>query len=234
MRSFLILIYFILFFLLTLPFLLLAYIIGVFSKKAQYKYTYYVGKGWSNILLFLAGTKITVTGLHNIPDGPALFVGNHRSLFDIPALYRFFPNPTGFVSKNEMSKLPIMSWWMSSIGCIFLNRDDVRAAMKTMLLGIDLLKQGQSLVIFPEGTRSKTEDMLPFKQGSLKFAQKANVPIVPFGISNTDQILKKNSLNVKSANITLNFGEPIDLNTLSKEELKKSAEYVQDIVKSLI
>ncbi|TCT13992.1 1-acyl-sn-glycerol-3-phosphate acyltransferase [Natranaerovirga pectinivora] len=234
MRIILIAIYIILYFILTLPFLLIGYIIGLFSKKAQYKYTLYFGKIWSSHLLSMAGTKITVTGLENIPKGPALFIGNHRSWFDIPVLFKHLPNSTGFIAKKEMKKVPIMSWWMTSAGCLFLDRHDVRAAMKTMIAGVELLKNGHSMVIFPEGTRSKTDDMLPFKQGSLKLAEKAGIPVVPFGISRSDYILEKNGKRVKPANVQLNFGKPVFLNELEPSEQKQSAKYVQHIVSELI
>ncbi|MFP4697179.1 MAG: lysophospholipid acyltransferase family protein [Eubacteriales bacterium] len=207
----------------------------MFSKSLQYNYTFQIGRFWSNTLLFLAGTKLEVYGKDNIPNGPVLFVGNHRSWFDIPIVFKTIPYQAGFLVKDEIRKIPLFNWWISSVGCLFLDRKDVRKAMKTILTGVKYLKNGQSLVIFPEGTRCKLKnEMHTFKQGSLKLAEKANVAIVPFAINKSDYILERNGLNVKSTNASITFGAPITLNDLDTKTKKNSAHYVQSIVKEML
>ena len=234
MRSIIIILYLVIFFTVSLPFLIFNYLILFINKQLAYKYCNIVAKVWAKVLLFLAGTKITVNGLDNIPNAPVLFVSNHRSWFDIPAIYSYLPHPTGFVAKKEIRKVPILSQWMKCIDCLFIDRENIREGLKTILLGIDLLKNGHSLVIFPEGTRSKQDDMLPFKQGSLKLAERANVPIIPISIKNSDNILEKNGLNVKSARVVLTFGDPIYLNELDSQDKKASALYVQQIIQNML
>jgi 1-acyl-sn-glycerol-3-phosphate acyltransferase len=233
MRSALCVIFLIIFFITTIPFLGLAFVLGFFSKSLQYRFTFIFARIWARGLLLAAGTQVEVLGIENIPKGPVLFVGNHRGWFDIPIVYSYLPKATGFVAKEEIKKVPFLSWWMSSIGCLFINRTDVRKAMETIVEGINLLKGGHSLVIFPEGTRSKSSEMLPFKQGSLKLAEKANVAIMPFAVKGSDHILENNGLNVTSAKIKLSFGNPILLGELTPEERKSSAQYVQTVVQKL-
>lgn len=234
MRSVIIVIYLGIFFIFYLPLLLFAVLLGYFNKKLQYKFTFRVGKHWSKVLIFLAGTKVKVKGIDKIPKGPVLYVGNHRSWFDIPIVYSNMLYPAAFVSKKEVEKVPVLSTWMKCIDCLFLDRKDIRAGMKTILRGIELLKKGHSIIIFPQGTRCKDEEILPFKQGSLKLAKKSGVPIIPVAIKNSDYILEKNGLNVKSVSVNITFGKPILLDELSPIDKKNSAKYIQNKILSML
>lgn len=134
------------------------------------------------VLLFVSGTKVKAEGLENIPkDRAVLYVGNHRSYFDIITSYRLLPGITGYVAKKEMAKVPLLRLWMRYIHCLFLDRSNVKEGLKTILAGVDELKNGHSIWIFPEGTRNRGEEgsMLEFKEGSLKMADKAGCPVVP-------------------------------------------------------
>jgi len=111
---------------------------------------------WARNIINFGGIKVTVTGGENVPkDSGVLFVGNHQSNLDIPILIGFINKPKGFIAKVELAKIPILSVWMKYMGCIFLDRKDVRQSLKAINQGAELLKKGHSLVIFPEGTRSK-------------------------------------------------------------------------------
>ncbi|QUI21414.1 1-acyl-sn-glycerol-3-phosphate acyltransferase [Vallitalea pronyensis] len=236
MRTILIIIFLGLYGIVTLPLLLAIYIIGFFSKKKQYAWC----KGFTACLcrgiMFLTGSTIDITGYENIPDETVLFVGNHRSIFDIVTLLFIINRPFGFVGKAEVTKWPYVNMVLSMLGGLFIDRSDNRKALKTILEGIALLKSGHSLLIFPEGTRNKkSTEPLPFKQGSLKLADKANVPIVPFSIRGTDDVFENNSfLNIKRSNIKVNFGKPVLLSTLASEDRKKSGSYVRDLVIQLL
>ena len=108
------------------------------------------------VLLFVSGTKVKAEGLENIPkDRAVLYVGNHRSYFDIITSYRLLPGITGYVAKKEMAKVPLLRLWMRYIHCLFLDRSNVKEALKTILAGVDELKNGHSIWIFPEGTRNR-------------------------------------------------------------------------------
>ena len=137
-------------------------------------------------ILGIAGTEITVIGKENMPKEAALYVGNHRSYFDILLLYVQCEGLTGFVAKDSIEKVPSLRVWMRYLYCLFLNRSDAREGLKTILTAIEYVKKGISICIFPEGTRNDGEElsMLPFKEGSFKIATKTGCPIVPVSINN--------------------------------------------------
>jgi 1-acyl-sn-glycerol-3-phosphate acyltransferase len=237
MQALLIVIFMAIYLILALPVIALGFIIGIFSKNAQYRIGKFISTHICNGIMLITGSKITINGLENIPDNEAvLFVGNHRSVFDIVLLIKVINRPFGFIGKKELSKIPFIYLLLKLKGGLFLDRKNFREGLKTILEGIEMLKSGHSLLIFPEGTRNKnSEEPLPFKQGSLKLAEKSNVPIVPFSIRGTDNIFENNKgIRIKSSNITLNFGEPILLNELPSEEIKKSAVYVRQKIVELL
>ena len=186
--------------------------------------------------LFIAGAKITVTGKENIPlDQPVLFVSNHRSYFDILVSYVTSPIPLGFVAKKEMEKIPCLSTWMKNIRCLFLDRENLKEGLKTILEGIEQLKSGYSVYICPEGTRNHGTELLPFKEGSTKMAEKAKVPIVPVALTNTDALFELNShFAIKPAHVHIEFGKPIDISQLEKEQRKFLGSYLQSTISDML
>lgn len=190
---------------------------------------------WARRLLNVTGTTMDIKGLDNIPaNTPVLFVGNHQSYFDIPALVAIIDKPIGFIAKIELKKIPIFSKWITSIGSVFIDRNDIRQSLKAIIQSTDNLKNGLSMVIFPEGTRSKSDDMGDFKKGSLKPAVKANVPIIPVAINGTHRIYESNKSGIKKATIRITFGEPIMYSELPKEIQRDSGNYVQNIIKDML
>lgn len=189
-------------------------------------------------ILFLSGVKVTAEGLENIPaDTPVLYVGNHRGFFDIIASYTLFPGVTGFVAKKEMEKIPLLSLWMRYIRCLFLDRSNIKEGLKTILEGIELVKSGISLCIYPEGTRCRSEhelDMLEFKEGSLKIAEKSGCPVIPVAALHTADILENHFPFIHATHVTIRFGAPIDLKALSKEERKFSGAYVRGLISEML
>jgi 1-acyl-sn-glycerol-3-phosphate acyltransferase len=121
---------------------------------------------------------------------------------------------------------------MRNINCVFIDRDNIKDGLKAILASIDLVKRGISICIFPEGTRNRTDkDILPFKEGSLKIASKSGCPIVPVSINNSEMIFEKHFPWVKKAHVVIEFGRPIEVSSLSKQEQKSLAPMVQEIVK---
>lgn len=144
-------------------------------------------------ILRLSGVTVISKGLEKLPDKTALYVGNHRSYFDILTTHVTLNRPVGFVAKAEMTRVPFLAQWMQNIGCLFLDRKDNKKALKTIIEGVKMLKEEQvSLYIFPEGTRGHTDEMTPFKRGSFKMAEKSGVPIIPIGIVNSDKVFENN------------------------------------------
>ena len=173
-----------------------------------------------NVILAISGTKVTVTGKEHIPDEAVLYVGNHRSYFDIVAGYASIDGSCGFVAKKELGKIPLLNTWMTTISCLLLDRENVKEGLKTILQGVEQVKNGTSVWIFPEGTRSKEEGMLEFKEGSMKIAEKSGCAIIPVAIKGADDVLEKHFPFIRPAHIQISFGEPIYPKQLSKEEKK--------------
>ncbi|RSK27242.1 1-acyl-sn-glycerol-3-phosphate acyltransferase [Bacillus sp. HMF5848] len=165
---------------------------------------------WARSLIKITGSKVTVHNEQNIPvDGPVLFVANHQGNFDIPVLIGHIDKPKGFISKIEVKKLPIVRDWMEVMQCIFIDRNNRRQSVKALQDGVEKLKTGHSMVIFPEGTRSKGNKMGEFKTGSFRLAVKAEVPIVPITINGTYKIMEANGWIMKPAEVSVTVGECI-------------------------
>ncbi|ABS41802.1 lysophospholipid acyltransferase family protein [Clostridium botulinum] len=186
--------------------------------------------GWANFIVNGIGIKINKKGLENVPDGPCLFVGNHQGLLDVPVVVSSLDKYVGFVAKKEMLKLKILTYWMKEMKCVFMDRQNVRAAVKTINEGVENLKNGYSMLIFPEGTRSRGENLGEFKKGSMKLGIKAGVPIVPIAINGTYNVLEANGRKIKAADVDLIICPPIYPNELSKEEQNNLSATIKDII----
>ncbi|MBO7402590.1 MAG: 1-acyl-sn-glycerol-3-phosphate acyltransferase [Lachnospiraceae bacterium] len=210
----------VLFFIVTLPIYLVLLILKRWFPAAASKAGQAVVSAGFKVVLFAAGVKVEATGLENVPEEPVLFCANHRSLADIPVFYTTVPTRTGIVSKKEVKKVPFLSWWMSLLNCLFLDRSDVKQALKTILRGVDNIKNGSSMCIMPEGTRVHDEEMLPFKEGSFKMAEKTGCPVVPVAIWKSDEVFELHAPKVKGCTVKIHYCEPILVGELSKEEQK--------------
>ena len=232
-RLILVLLFLLIFFILSIPVFLVEIIIGKFNPRKKEMSSLRIVQFGFRCIRFLSGTSTTVLGYGNIPkDEAVLFVGNHRSFYDVIIAYSMMPNATGFVAKKEIEKVPFLRTWMRFINCLFLDRKDIKEGMKTILKGIDLVKNNNtSIVIFPEGTRNKeTEGMLPFHEGSLKIAEKSGCKIVPMVQNNTSWCFEDHFPTIKRNHTVIEFGEPIDISELSKEDRKFLGAYVQKIM----
>lgn len=185
---------------------------------------------WSRTIMKITGSTVNVKGQDFIPEGPVVFVCNHEGDFDIPVLLAFIEKPFGFISKVEVKKAPIISKWMEVMNCVFIDRKDRRSAVKSIREGVSVLKNGHSLVIFPEGTRSKGGPIAEFKTGSLRLAKDAGVPIVPIGIKGTSDIFEKNGRLIKPANVQINICKPIAPETIQNKDLKVLAEEIRQLI----
>lgn len=224
-----------LFLIISIPVYFIALVIGLFNRRAKVSFSQKLAKICFTFVLFFAGTKRKVIGLENVPKNEAvLYAANHRGFADIPVGYITLPTLTGFVAKKEMSKIPLMSWWMRNLNCLFLDRDDLKAGLKTILKGVEYLKEGYSMFIMPEGTRSQATEMLPFKEGSLKMAEKTGCAIIPVAITNSDAVFERQAPRVKKATVIMHYGEPIYPNNLDKEQKKHIGAYVRDIIARML
>ncbi|MGN0142769.1 MAG: lysophospholipid acyltransferase family protein [Roseburia sp.] len=236
LRVLLALLFVILFLLLGIPVLGVEWVIHKMNPKAADISQLRMVQWAFKVILFICGTRITVIGEENVPkDETVLYIGNHKSYFDIIITYARCPGLTGYVSKDSMKKVPLLSTWMRRLHCLFINREDVKEALKTILAGVENIKNGISVCIFPEGTRNKTDElMLPFKEGSFKMAEKTGCAIIPMAISNSAEILENHFPRVKKTHVVLEYGKPIYPNELDKETRKKVGAYCQGIIEEML
>lgn len=188
---------------------------------------------WAKYVMWLSGAKVKVFGEENIPkDEAVLFVGNHQSNFDIPLIMSNIKVPKGFIAKKELEKWPGISMWMKYIRCVFMDRSNIRKSAEAIVQGIQTLKSGYSMVIFPEGTRSKGKPVAEFKAGSFKLALKSKVKIIPFTINGSYKLLEANEGKIKACPVEIYIHKPIDTTKLSKEEISELHTTVRNIVVS--
>ncbi|MCC2251495.1 1-acyl-sn-glycerol-3-phosphate acyltransferase [Virgibacillus sp. AGTR] len=177
------------------------------------------------------GSMVMVNGQEKLPKGPVLFVANHQGLFDILTLLGHLGKPVGFIAKKEIQKLPIIASWMELVHCVFIDRTDRRQSVKAIHQGIENLKSGHSMVIFPEGTRSRGSSLNPFKPGSFQLALKANVPIVPVAIDGTYQMFEERNGRISPSWVTLTIEDAIFPEEYNGKNSSEIAEQVQSVIK---
>ncbi len=188
---------------------------------------------WGNGIMKKYKIDLTVTGIENVPDGPVVFVSNHQGYADIPVYgAAITKKQLGFVAKTSLGKIPVFGEWIRDIRSVFIERDDPRASLKTIEEGISLLNQGFSLVIFPEGTRSRGSQMGEFKKGSLRLATKPGIPVVPVTLNGTYHVFEEKGYVKPGAIVEFVIHPPIDTKSLSKLEANNLAERVEEIVRS--
>ena len=217
------------------PALLVEWIIGKFSPEAKAKSSLWLVQRAFGFILFLAGTKVEVLGRENVPDNqPVLYVGNHRSYFDIVIGYRLIKGEAGFVAKKEMEKIFFLRRWMTNLHCLFLDRENLKEGLKTILTGIEYIKNGISIWIFPEGTRNPGLGLMDFKEGSMKIAEKSGCPIIPVAMTGTAEIFEKHIPRVKRSHVTVTFGKPIDVKALDKQQKKFLGAYTRQRILDML
>lgn len=224
----------ILFLILSIPVMVIEWLIGKWNPRLRDISSLRIVQGAFRLIVWLSGVRLTVIGEENIPkDTAVLFIGNHRSFFDIVLTYARCQNLTGYIAKKEMLKIPLLSRWMKFLHCLFLDRSDIKEGLKTILAAIDHIKNGISIMIFPEGTRNKgpkETEMLPFHEGSFKIATKTGCPIIPVSLSNTSAMFEDQFPRVIPVDVTIEYGKPIYPKELSREELKFIGRHVQNVI----
>lgn len=223
---------------LSIPILLAEWVVGKFNPRAKDISSLRIIQTVFRFILKVTGADITIIGHENVPkDQAVLYIGNHRSFFDILLTYVHCPDLTGYVAKKEMAPIPLLSIWMRYLHCLFLDRKDIKEGMKTILTAIEKVKNGISICIFPEGTRNKGDDeleLLPFHEGSFKIATKSDCPIIPMAISNSAEIFENHFPKIKPCKVVVEYGKPIYPEQLSKEDKKRLGAYTQGIILEML
>lgn len=238
MRTIIVVIFLIIYLLLQLPTMGILWIYRRFQpEKADLAQLETVRWGFYCIM-FLSGVKTTVIGRENIPENESvLYIGNHRSIFDIVCLYPLVRGRCGFVAKTSVKKVPILNLIMKRLHCLFIDRSDMKQSLKVILEAIDSVKEGISIAIFPEGTRGKGADeteVAAFKEGSFKIATKTGCKIIPVAISGTRGIFEEHFPDIRGRKVVISFGKPIDPKELDKEQQKKIGEYVRTQIVNML
>lgn len=194
-----------------------------------------VARSWARWLLRLVGCRVRVRGGDGlIPGAPYVFASNHTSALDIPALLSVLPKNFRWIAKKELFDIPVFGYAIRRVGYIPIDRGDTRAAVKSLGMAASRIKDGASVVIFPEGTRSKDGNLLPFKSGGLGLAIRARVPVVPLAITGARKCLPPKSLLIRPGVITVTLGEPIPTAGLKMGQRDEIALQVRDVVGRLM
>lgn len=192
---------------------------------------------WCRGLLWMGGVQLTVEGRERIPTGgPVVFVGNHRSYFDIPLMLVALDKPHGLLAKKELSRIPLLSRWMNLLGCVYVKRDDIRGSLQALKDAAQVVKAGESFTIFPEGTRYKGEEggVGEFKAGAFRIAIKTGVPVVPVAISGARALFEGRGNIVHPGNIRVTILPAIQTAGMKKDEQTQLPEAVrQNILAAL-
>ena len=223
------------YFLLTSPYILVAMVIEKFNPKLVQQISLNMIKRGGRIVNKIIGVKMTVIGHENVPENePVLYVGNHRSYFDVVVGYPLVEGLCGFIAKKQIEKVPSLRVWMRKLHCLFLDRDNLREGMRIIKEGVRMVKEdGISVWICPEGTRSHEKEMLPFKEGSFKIAEMSGCPVVPVAITHSDEILELHFPWIRSADVTIEFGEPVETVELDRAGKKALPGTVQEIIRRM-
>ena len=224
------------FLILFIPVLIAEWIIGKVNREKKDYSSLRIVQGAFKLILKITGVKVTVIGEENVPDEAVLFIGNHRSFFDILLTYSRCRRLTGYIAKKEMDQFPLLNNWMRNLYCLFLDRENPKEGLKTILTAIDYVKKGISICIFPEGTRNKGEElsMLPFRDGSFKIATKTGCAVVPISMNNTAEIFENHFPKIKKTHVIIEYGSPVYYNELDKETQKHFGAYCQNIIQETI
>ena len=195
----------------------------------------YVAQGWSVMMIALSGCTVTVLGVENIPRKSGVcFVSNHGSVFDIVLLMRYTGRSIGFVAKKELGLIPLLNMWISVLGGLYIDRKNLRKALKTINKGVARIKAGAAMLIFPEGHRSRGRGLLPFHPGSLKLATQSGAIIVPVAIAGSYDVFEK-SYCVKACPLKITFCKPVNTADLPETDRKLAlSDQIYGVIKAAL
>jgi 1-acyl-sn-glycerol-3-phosphate acyltransferase len=173
---------------------------------------------WARMLLWLTSTRVEVIGRENVlMNRPQIFMANHQSDFDILIVLAHIPGQFRWIAKKELFKIPVFGKAMKNAGYIEIDRQNHEKALKSLDEAAQKIREGKSVVTFPEGTRSTDGKIRPFKQGMFHLAIRSGVPIVPISIIGASEIMPKRTLKVRPGRITMVIDRPVDVSGYTLE-----------------
>ena len=186
---------------------------------------------WAKILLLICNTKVEIIGKENILRGkPQIFMANHQSDFDILIALAYIPGQFRWIAKKELFNIPIFGAAMKSAGYIEIDRNNKERAMQSLDQAALRIREGKSIMAFPEGSRGRFGEIKPFKQGTFYLAIKSGVPIVPISIIGSGEIMPKRSLKIKPGKIKLVIDKPIDVRNFTLENRQELIKIVRNTI----
>ncbi len=198
------------YFIAMIPVEIIGFVIGLFSKKARDAYMKVMMRIVFFTLNMCAGAKVKYIGYERIPqDVPVLYVANHESFFDVLLTLTHLPGTICFIAKKQFRKIPVFAHALLLFNTLFIDRDDIKQGLQTILKAIENVKSGMSVFIFPEGTRSRDGKMNEFKEGSMKIAVKSGCPIVPIAVSNSANVFENHFPKLKPVPVAVEFLDPV-------------------------
>ncbi len=181
-----------------------------------------VGRAWAVVVLFVSGVRVTVTGLERLRhDRAYVYVSNHASLFDIPAVFAGIPDDIRVVYKKELEKIPIFGWGLKMGAYISIERGHGTSAARSLEEAVRKMRQGASLLLYAEGTRTMDGRLQPFKRGAFNLALRAGVPVVPLTINGTFSILRKHSMVIRPGTAHLILEDAIESNGVAGRDAER-------------
>ena len=203
----------------VLPVTLIA---GVLVLARRNRSPFNVGKIWARLVLRIAGGKVDVHGTHYLQGNENfIFAANHQSIFDILVVMAYLPKPFRWLAKKELFSIPFLGDTMKGIGTIPIARNEKKSALRSLMQALKYIREGSSVMIFPEGTRSKDGTINEFKPGAFFLALKSQRSVVPVAIVGTDRMMPRGSFGIHPRRMKLIITEPIRVNgkNVTKEEL---------------
>jgi 1-acyl-sn-glycerol-3-phosphate acyltransferase len=224
-RTVIVLLYFCLAMLIVLPLLILwSLIVG------DVTFMYNRFQEGLRVGLRIAGIRVRVEGLQNIPKGVCIFASNHASNLDPVALTPNIPRRISLLAKKEVFDIPVLSKAIRMAKLVPVDRGDSEAAAESVDLAIKYLKEGLSFCVYPEGTRSRDGRLLPFKRGTFVMAIRAGVPVVPVSLAGTQNLMRKGDWRIFPGDVTVKFGPAVETAGYKLEQREELRQRVEDLV----
>ncbi len=213
----------------TLGLGLLAFLTFPFDRKGRVVHQY--ARIWGRVALWANGVKVRVEGVREVEAaGPYIFMANHQGSFDIFALLAHLPFQFKWLAKKELFSIPFFGWTMAAAGYIRIDREGTRETVEAMNKAAEKIRDGMSVVIFPEGSRSPDGRIHEFKKGGFTLAIKSKVPIVPIAICGSREIMPKDRLTATPGEITIRLDRPIETVPYSMKDRKALMERVREAI----
>lgn len=186
---------------------------------------------WAGSLLKISGIRLEIYGLENIKPGqPYVFMGNHQSTFDIMTCLSVIPGTARFLAKQELFRIPIFAQGMRAVGMIPVDRGNREKARKSLEKAVDEINNGVSVIIFPEGTRTRDGNIQAFKKGGFVLALKGGIPIMPMVLSGAREVMQKKDLRLHKGRIRIDFLEPVSTANLTYEDRNSLVEQIRTLI----